>query len=140
MIKPTANRAGRDPGDDQYRGTGHACLPHARAVVATKVCILLPALVNGVSVCFLHYSIVWVVIEGVDVVADNAARLPVSLRTGVCALFVLMWGRCWRQHRKVGCVVRDNIDAGVGWYHDRRIGRKRKAANKISLPAKQGAS
>ncbi len=36
----------------------------------------------GVPVCFLHYSIVWVVVEGVDVVADNAARLLVSLRTG----------------------------------------------------------
>ena len=92
MIKPTANRAGRDSGDDQYRGTGHACLPHARAVIATKVCILLPALVNGVAVCFLHYSIVSVVVEGVDVVADNATRLSVSLRTGLCAPLVLMWG------------------------------------------------
>src|SRR5271155_3708984 len=89
MIKPTANRAGRDPGHDQYRGTGHACLPCARAVIATKVCILLPALVNAVSVWFLHYSIVWAVVEGVDVVADNAARLLVSLRTGLCALLVV---------------------------------------------------
>ena len=105
MIKPTANRAGRDSGDDQYRGTGHACLPHARTVIATKVCILLPALVNGVAVCVLHYSIVSVVVEGVDVVADNATRLSVSLRTGLCAPLVLMWGRCWREHRKVGCVV-----------------------------------
>lgn len=89
MDKPTADRVGRDPGDDQHRSTGHACLPCARAVIATKVCILLPALVNAVSVCFLHYSIVWVVIEGVDVVADNAARLLVSLRTGLCALLVV---------------------------------------------------
>src|SRR5271156_6877187 len=89
MDKPTADRAGRDTGDDQHRGTGHACLPCARAVIATKVCILLPALVNAVSVCFLHYSIVWAVIEGVDVVVDNAARLLVSLRTGLCALVVV---------------------------------------------------
>ena len=94
-------------------------------------------LVIGVLVCFLHYSIVWAVVEGVDVVADNAAGLLVSLRTGLCALSVLMWGRCWRQHRKVGCVVRENIDARVGWYHDRRIGRKRKAANKISPQIKE---
>jgi hypothetical protein len=40
-------------------------------------------------VCFLHYSIVWAVIEGVDVVADNAARMLVSLRTGLCALLVV---------------------------------------------------
>ena len=105
MIKPTPNRAGRDPGDDQCRAPGQACLSHATAVIATKVCILLPALVNGVAVCFLHYSIVWVVVEGVDVVADNATRLSVSLRTGLCAPLVLMWGRCWREHRKVGCVV-----------------------------------
>src|SRR5271156_607820 len=83
MDKPTADRAGRDPGDDQHRGTGHACLPCARAVIATKVCILLPALVIAVPVCFLHYSIVWVV---VDVVADNAARLLVSFAYGAgCA-------------------------------------------------------
>jgi hypothetical protein len=87
-----------------------------------------------VPVCFLHYSIVWVVVEGVDVVADNAAGLLVFLRTGVCAPLVLMWGRCWRQHRKVGCVVRENIDAGVGWYDDRHIGRKRQATNKIRPP------
>jgi uncharacterized membrane protein HdeD (DUF308 family) len=88
-----------------------------------------------VVVCFLHYSSVWVVVEGVDVVADNAAGLLVLLRTGRCALLVLMWGRCRRRHRKVGCVVPDNIDAGVGSYDDRCIGRKRKAANKISSPA-----
>src|ERR1700743_944106 len=105
MIEPTPNRAGRDPGDDQCRNAGHARLPHARAVIATKVCILLPALVNGVAVCFLHYSIVWVVVEGVDVVADNGARLAGSLRTGLWAPLVLMGGRCWREHRKVGCVV-----------------------------------
>jgi uncharacterized membrane protein HdeD (DUF308 family) len=88
-----------------------------------------------VVVCFLHYSSVWVVVEGVDVVADNAAGLLVLLRTWRCALLVLMWGRCRRRHRKVGCVVPDNIDAGVGSYDDRCIGRKRKAANKISSPA-----
>ena len=43
----------------------------------------------GVVVCFLHYSRVWVVVEGVDVVADNAAGLSVSLRTGRCALLVV---------------------------------------------------
>ena len=75
------------------------------------------------------------VVEGVDVVADNAAGLSVSLRTGRCALLVLMWRRCRRRHRKVGCVVPDNIDAGVGRYHDRRVGRKCKAANKISPTA-----
>jgi uncharacterized membrane protein HdeD (DUF308 family) len=80
----------------------------------------------GVVVCFLHYSRVWVVVEGVDVVADNAAGLSVSLRTGRCALLVLTWRRCWRRHRKVSCVVPDNIDAGVGWYHDRHVGRKPK--------------
>src|SRR3984957_11612534 len=80
----------------------------------------------GVVVCFLHYSRVWVVVEGVDVVADNAAGLSVSLRTGRCALLVLMWRRCRRRHRKVGCVVPDNIDAGVGSYHDRHVGRKPK--------------
>jgi hypothetical protein len=93
--------------------------------------------VIGVPVCFPHYSIVWVVIDGVDVVADNAARVPVFLRTGLCALSVLMWGRCWRQHRKVGCVVRENIDARAGWYQDRCVGRKRKAANKISPQIKE---
>ena len=46
-----------------------------------------------------------------------------------------LWRRCRRRHRKVGCVVPDNIDAGVGPYHDRRVGRKCKAANKISPPA-----
>jgi hypothetical protein len=51
-----------------------------------------------------------------------------------------LWRRCWRQHGKAGCVVRDNIDARVGSYHDRRIARIRKADNKISPPAKQGAS
>ena len=66
------------------------------------------------------------VVEGVDVVADNAEGLSVSLRTGRCALLVLMWRRCRRRHRKVGCVVPDNIDAGVGRYHDRCIGRKPK--------------
>ena len=89
----------------------------------------------GVVVCCLHYSRVWVVVEGVDVVADNAEGLSVSLPTGRCALLVLMWRRCRRRHRKVGCVVPDNIDAGVGWYHDRHVGRKCKAANKISPPA-----
>src|ERR1700721_1245381 len=134
MIKPTANRAGRDPGDDQYRGTGHACLPHARAVIATKVCILLPALVNGVAVCFLHYSIVSVVVEGVDVVADNATRLSVSLRTeAVCAPRVdvgaLLAGTpqggmcCPRKHRRRRRVVSRSTG-----------GRRRKAANKISSP------
>jgi hypothetical protein len=39
-----------------------------------------------VPVGLLHYSIVWAVIEGVDVVADNAARLPVFLRTGLRAV------------------------------------------------------
>jgi hypothetical protein len=39
-------------------------------------------LANAVPVCFLHYSIVWAVIEGVDVVAHNGAALSVSLRTG----------------------------------------------------------
>src|SRR6201987_4430199 len=126
MGKPTADRVGRDPGDDQHRGTGQACLPCARAVIATKVCISLLALVIGVVVCCLHYSRVWVVVEGVDVVADNAAGLLVSLRTGRWALLVLMWRRCRRRHRKVGCVVPDNIDAGVGRYHDRCIGRKPK--------------
>jgi hypothetical protein len=38
-------------------------------------------LANAVPVCFLHYSIVWAVIEGVDVVAHNMAALSVSLRT-----------------------------------------------------------
>jgi hypothetical protein len=40
------------------------------------------ALVNAVPVCFLHYSIVWAVIDGVDVLAHNEARLSVFLRTG----------------------------------------------------------
>jgi hypothetical protein len=40
-------------------------------------------MVIAVPVCFLHYSIVWVV---VDVVADNAARLLVSFAYGAgCA-------------------------------------------------------
>jgi hypothetical protein len=78
---------------------------------------------------------VWVVVEGVDVVADNAARLSVFLCTGVCARLVLMWGCCRRRHRKVGCVVQEDIDAGIGWYHDRHVGRKRKAANKVNSPA-----
>jgi len=51
-----------------------------------------------------------------------------------------LWRRCWKRQRKVGCVVWEYIDAGIGSYHDRRVGRKRKAANKISPPAKQGAS
>jgi hypothetical protein len=81
-----------------------------------------------------------VVVEGVDVVADNAARISVFLRTGCVRCSWWLWRRCWRRHRKVGCVVPDNIDAGGGWYHDRHIGRKCKAANKISPTAKQGAS
>ena len=40
------------------------------------------ALVNAVPVRLLHYSIVWAVIEGVDVVTHNVARLSMSLRTG----------------------------------------------------------
>ena len=75
------------------------------------------------------------VVEGVDVVADNAAGLSVSLRTGRCALLVLMWRRCRRRHRKVGCVVPDNIDAGVGSYHDRQSAGNLRAANKISPTA-----
>jgi hypothetical protein len=87
--KPTGNRADRDPGDDQHRGTGHARPACARAVIATLVGTFFPALVNAVPVGFLHNPIVWAVIEGVDVVADNAARLWVSLRTGLCALLVV---------------------------------------------------
>ena len=89
MGKPTADRVARDPGDDQHRDTGHACLPYARAVIATKVWILLLPLVIGVVVCCLHYSRVWVVVAGVDVVADNPGRLLVSLRTGLCAPLVV---------------------------------------------------
>ena len=37
-----------------------------------------------------------------------------------------LWRRCRRRHRKVGCVVPDNIDAGVGSYHDRCMARKPK--------------
>jgi hypothetical protein len=81
MGKPTADGAGRDPGDYQHRGTGHA--PWARAVIATMVSTsFFPAWANAVPVCFLHYSIVWAVMVGVDVVAHNAARLSVFLRTG----------------------------------------------------------
>ena len=82
MGKPTADSADTDPGDYQHRSTGHA--PRARAVIATMVGAFDRALVNAVQVCFLHYLIVWVVIDGVDVAAHNAARLSVFSRTG-CA-------------------------------------------------------
>jgi Short repeat of unknown function (DUF308) len=82
--------------------------------------------VIGVAICFLHYSSVCVVVAGVDVVADNVAGLRMLLRTGRRALLVLMWRRCWRRHRTVSCVVRENIDAVVGSYHDRHVGRKPK--------------
>ena len=49
-----------------------------------------------------------------------------------------LWRRCRRQHRRVGRVVRDDIDAGVGSYNDRCVGRKRKAANNISSPHDNG--
>jgi hypothetical protein len=44
------------------------------------------------------------------------------------------WRHCRGQHRKVGRVVWEYIDAGVGPYNDRRVGRKHKAANNISPP------
>jgi hypothetical protein len=78
--KPTADRAGRDPGDYQHRGTGQARPPCRRAVIAVSTFFL--ALVNPVPLSFLHYSIVWEVIEGVDVVAHNGAGLSVFSRTG----------------------------------------------------------
>jgi hypothetical protein len=74
------------------------------------------------------------VIEGVDVVAHNGARLSVSSRTGWMRPLVVLWRRCWCQHRDVGGVVGENIDAGFGRDDDRRVGRKRKAGNKMSLP------
>jgi hypothetical protein len=77
-----ADRAGRDPGDYQHRGTGHARRPCAWIIVAILVSAFFPALVNAVPVRLLHYSIVWAVIEGVDVVTHNVARLSMSLRTG----------------------------------------------------------
>jgi hypothetical protein len=49
---------------------------------------------------------------------------------------VVLWRRCWCQHRDVGGVVGENIDAGFGRDDDRRVGRKRKAGNKMSLPTK----
>jgi hypothetical protein len=52
------------------------------------------ALVNAAPVYFLHYSIVWAVIDGVDVVAHNEARLSVFLRTGPCAPLMVLWRRC----------------------------------------------
>jgi hypothetical protein len=76
------------------------------------------------------------VIGGVDVVAHNGARLSVSLRAGCMRPLALLWRRCWWQHREVGGVVGQNIDAGVGWDDDRRIGGKPKAANKISSSTK----
>src|ERR1700730_15093844 len=105
MGKLTADRADRDPGDYQHRGTGRARPPCARAVIATVVGTFFLALVNAMPVCFLHYSIVWAAIEGGDVVAHNEARLSVFLRTALCAPLMVLWRRCRRQHRKVGCVV-----------------------------------
>jgi hypothetical protein len=55
--------------------------------------------------CFLHYSMVWVVIGCVDGVADNAASLLVSLRTGLCALLVVAVAALLAATRQVGCVV-----------------------------------
>jgi hypothetical protein len=52
------------------------------------------ALVNGVPVCFLHYSIVWAVIEGVDVVAHNWVLVSLSLRTTAGAPLITLWRRC----------------------------------------------
>jgi hypothetical protein len=43
---------------------------------------------------FLHYSIVWAVIDGVDVVAHNAERLSVSWRTGCMRPLMVLWRRC----------------------------------------------
>ena len=123
MGMPLADRARFDPGDYQHCGTGRARRLCARAVIATVVSTFFLALENPVPVCFLHYSIVWAVIEGVDVVAHNGAAPSVSLRTSCMRPFMALWRRCLRQHRKVGCVVGENIDAGVGWYDDRRIGR-----------------
>jgi hypothetical protein len=123
MGKPLADKARFDPGDYQHRGIGRARRRCATAVIATVVSTFFLALVNPVPVCFLHYSIVWAVIRGVDVVAHNGAALSVSLRTSCMRPFMALRRRCLRQHRKVGCVVGENIDAGVGWYDDRRIGR-----------------
>src|ERR1700751_159252 len=91
MGKPTADRAGRDPGDDQHRGTGHTRPAGARAVIATKVCISLLPLPIGVVVCCLPSSRVWVVLEGVDVVADNVAGLWVCVPSGRGGLLGFLW-------------------------------------------------
>jgi hypothetical protein len=42
----------------------------------------------------LHYSIVWALTDGVDVVAHNAARPSLSLRTGELRLFMALWRCC----------------------------------------------
>jgi hypothetical protein len=105
MGKPTADTAYRDPGDYQHRGTGHARPPWARAVIATLVGTFFLALENAVPVCFLHYSIVWAVIDGVDVVAHNKARLSVFLGTG-CMRRSWCCGRVvGGNSAKVACVV-----------------------------------
>jgi hypothetical protein len=90
------------------------------------------ALIHPVPVCFLHYSIVWALIKGVDVVAHNGAVVSVFLRTGRVRGARGVRRRCWRQHRRLGCVVGENIDAGASWDDDLRIGWKHKAGNKIS--------
>ena len=105
MRQLAADRADRDVGDYQHRATGHARLLCARAVIATMVGTFFRALANAVPGSFLHYSIVWAVIDGVDVVAHNAARLSVFLRTQLCAPLMVRRRRCWRQHGTVGCVV-----------------------------------
>jgi hypothetical protein len=51
---------------------------------------LFPALVIAVSVCLLHYSIVWAATERVDVVADNGAPLSLFLPTGELRRFTVL--------------------------------------------------
>jgi hypothetical protein len=42
----------------------------------------------------LHYSMVWALTYGVDVVAHNGARLSLSVRTGELRRFMALWRRC----------------------------------------------
>jgi hypothetical protein len=53
-----------------------------------------PPLIFGVAKYLLHYSIVWALTDGVDVVAHNAARPSLSLRTGELRLFMALWRCC----------------------------------------------
>src|SRR5882757_3298938 len=64
------------------------CYTDAAAALYRSSGLDVSVLVNGVPVCFLYYPVVWVVIDGVDVVAHNAARLSMFLRRALLVVAV----------------------------------------------------